>query len=503
METITITLPQVKVNLPIEDITFDTLENTVFDINRQIGQKALEKALYDIDDKLRQTRQKGTLKNTGKRPKYFLTRLGDIRYKRTRYKDKEGNTRYLLNERLGLEKNQRISLSRAKIEMLISTITTYRGTKKNVELLTGYTRSHEAIRQSVIKEAKRIIAHQHHSIEKTRRLEDKEENFTVANDIAYVESDATFIRLQRRRKRTRKGKVYILRTKHRRRRQKSIEVKLGIGYTDKVKRYENGRGKGLKLKDKFTYASIGNGKTFMENLSLIAEKKLSISKAKAIIFGGDGGLYITKGIKDYFTGAIYILSKFHIKRNIKRALASRPKTQSLLNELLKRDEIDKVLSVLRRIITRTKNRKKKKLLKELHTYIDQNQEGINPIKRIEDKAIRDRVKGAGAMEPNVDKFLAHRFKKRGMSWSIKGALGLLKVKETIVNGEWDNWWYKDRDETIQIDPKPLKQLSAKDFWKQKQTTPLIEATMPALRGPDQSEPWAKVLRRLQSINYYN
>lgn len=501
METITITFPQVKINLGINDITFDTLENSVFDITQQIGQKALEKALYDIDDKLRQTRQKGTLKNTGKRPKYLLTRLGDIRYKRTRYKDKEGNARYLLNERLGLEKNQRISLSRAKIEMLISTIATYRGAKQNVELLTGCTRSHEAIRQSVIKEAKRIIAHQEHSIEKTRRLEDKEENSKVPNDIAYVESDATFIRLQRRRKR--KGGTPTPRTKRRRRRQKSIEVKLAIGYRDKIKRYHNSRGNGLKLKDKFTYAQIGNGKRFMENLSLIAEKKLSISKAKAIIFGGDGGLYITKGIKDYFSGAIYVLCKFHLKRNIKRALASRPNTQSLINEFLKKDKIDKALSVLTRIITQTKDRKKKKLLKELHTYIDQNREGINPIKRIEDKAIRDRIKGTGAMEPNVDKFLAHRFKKRGMSWSVKGALSLLKVKETIANGEWDSWWHKDRDCPIQIDTKPLKQLSAKDFWKQRQTVPLIEATIPALRGPDQGEPWVKVLRRLQNINYYN
>ncbi len=501
METITITFPQVKVNLGINDITFDTLENTVFDISQQIGGKVLEKALYDIDDNLRQIRQKGTLKNTGKRPKYLLTRLGDIRYKRTRYKDKEGNARYLLNEKLGLEKNQRISLSRAKIETLITTISTYRGAKQNVELLTGCTRSHEAIRQSVIKEAERIINYQNYSIEKAGRLQDKEENPEAPNDIAYVESDSTFIRLQRRRKR--KGKVYILRTKHRPRKQKSIEVKLAIGYRDKMKRYRNGRGNGLKLKDKFTYVQIGDGKRFMEKLSFIAEKKLSISKAKAIIFGGDGGQYITNGIKDYFTGAIYILCKFHLKRNIKRALSSRPKAQSLLNELLRKDKIDKALSVLTRIITRTKDRKKKKLLKELHTYIDQNRQGINPIKKIKDKAIRDRIKGAGAMESNVDKFLAHRFKKRGMSWSVKGALSLLKVKETIANGEWDSWWHKDRDCPIQIDTKPLKQLSAKDFWKQKQTIPLIEATIPALRGPDQAEPWAKVLRRLQNINYYN
>jgi len=241
----------------------------------------------------------------------------------------------------------------------------------------------------------------------------------------------------------------------------------------------------------------------MENLSLIAEKRLFLSKAKAIIFGEDGGPYITAGIKDYFTGAIYVLSKFHLKKNIKRALSHRQKLQLVINELIRKDKIDKALCIINRIIQNTNDTKQKKSIKELYTYIYQNREGINSFKRIKDRAIKERIKGAGAMEPNVDKFLAHRFKKRGMSWSIKGALSLLKVKETIVNGEWDNWWHKDRDETIQIDLKPLKQLSAKNLWRQKQTIPLIEASIPVLRGPDQSQPWAKALRRLQSINYYN
>lgn len=502
MDTITITFPQVKINLKIDELTFDTLENMIFDISQHIGRKTMEKVLSDIDDRLRELRPKGILKNTGKKEKYFLTRLGDIRYKRTRYIDKTINKpRYLLEEKLGLKTNQRISLSRSKIEMLIASISTYRGTEKNVELLTGCKRSHEAIRQSVIKEAEGIINYENHCIEKTKRLEDKECDSKTPHDIAYVESDSTFIRCQRRRKR--KGKVYILRTKGRRRRQRSIEVKLGIGYTDKIKRYNTGLGKGLKLKDKFTYTSIENGKTFMERLSLIAEKKLSISKAKAIIFGGDGGSYITGGIKDYFTGAIYILSKFHVKRNIKRALPGRANTQYIINELLRKDKIDKALSLIDRIIKRTKDIKKKKPLKELYTYIQQNRNGINSIERIKDKTIRDKVKGAGAMESNVDKFLAHRFKKRGMSWSVKGALGLLKVKETIANNEWDDWWLNKRDDPIEIHTKPLRQLTAKNFWKKdRNITPLIEATIPALRGPDQNEPWAKVIRELQSIDYY-
>jgi len=51
---------------------------------------------------------------------------------------------------------------------------------------------------------------------------------------------------------------------------------------------------------------------------------------------------------------------------------------------------------------------------------------------------------AGAIESNINKTIASRFKKKGMSWSIPGALALLKIKETILNGKWDNWWEKEK-----------------------------------------------------------
>lgn len=496
MDTISIAFPVVKINLPVEGLTFSTLEQSVFDIVQALGRKVLEKTLIDVDERLKITRPKGALMNTGKRAKYFMTRLGDIRYKRTRYIDTAtGKSRYLLEEHLGLRKNQRVSLMRAKIEMFIASITTYRDTEENVELLTGYRRSHESIRQSVIKEAEGIIAHQDAAIDKIRRLEDNEV-MSDPPEVAYMEADSAFIRRQSSRKRKRKNGFH-------RRKRRSIEVKLAIGYTDKVKRYEAGRGKSLRLKDKFTYSSIENGRIFMEKLSLIAEKKLSLSKVKALIFGGDGGAYISAGIRDYFVNVIYILCKFHLKRNIKRSLPSMPNTQDRINGLLGRDEIEKALSLITRFAVRTKDRKEKYRLEELHTYISHNRDGINPINRIKDKSLRNKIKGAGAMESNVDKFIAHRFKKRGMSWSEKGALSLLKVRETITNGEWDSWWLEGRGEKIEIRPEPLKQLTAKNFWKQeKNVMPFIEATIPALHGPDRNEPWAKVLREIQDIDYY-
>jgi len=125
-DTITITFPQVKVNIEIKDLTFDSIEDMIFEILQSIARKVFEKALTDVDDYLRNKRERGELKNTGKRKKYFLTRFGDILYARNRYKDRQGKSHYLLDEALSIIKNQRLSLSRARIENFLSSLSSYR-----------------------------------------------------------------------------------------------------------------------------------------------------------------------------------------------------------------------------------------------------------------------------------------------------------------------------------------------------------------------------------------
>jgi len=58
VDTITITFPEVKVKIPIKDLTFDILENMLFEILQNIARKVFEKALTDIDDYLRNKREK-------------------------------------------------------------------------------------------------------------------------------------------------------------------------------------------------------------------------------------------------------------------------------------------------------------------------------------------------------------------------------------------------------------------------------------------------------------
>ena len=88
-----------------------------------------------------------------------------------------------------------------------------------------------------------------------------------------------------------------------------------------------------------------------------------------------------------------------------------------------------------------------------------------------------------------------------MSWSKSGARALLKIKETIINNEWDKWWETERKRTIKVG-KYKPPLPASCFKKEAETSPLIEVTIPAFIGPDQGKPWVGVLRKLSEVGYY-
>ena len=470
MDTIAITFPEVKVNTKMKDLTFDALENMIFDITQTIACKVFEKAITDIDGHLCNKRKRGLLKNTGKRKKYFLTRFGDICYSRTRYKNKSGKSCYLLDETLSIVKNQRISTSRAMIESYLATASSYREVVTQAKLLLGHFRSHEAVRQSVIKEAKDLIEAEKRRLQTIRNLNYPE---AKAPKMAYLEADATYLTLQKQNKR-------------------KLEVKVGVGYTGRESRYNTGSSR--RLKEKFTF--IGTGRRFMEAFSLQAEAKLSLSHTKNIIFGGDGDNWITSGVKDYFPSATYVLCLYHLYKRLRETLSRRKSEQKVIRDLLLSAKIDKALAEIDHFIRHPHDQKEKDQLVKLYTYLSRNREGICNQCRLREK----KVDAAGAIESNINQVIASRFKKRGMSWSRKGALSLLKVKETILNGEWDTWWRTQRRQRINVGPIKLP-LSASHFKKVPETSPILEATIPAFSGPDQDKPWVSVLRKLNQVSY--
>ena len=331
----------------------------------------------------------------------------------------------------------------------------------------------------MIKEAQLIIKNQEKKLQKIRNFNYQE---GTSPDIDYIEADTTFIKLQKKGKKKSKG---------------SLEVKLGIGYTGKEDRYSTD--KSQRLTHKFSFVSVGkSGKKFMEELSLLAEEKFSLSKVKRLLFGGDGDSWIICGIKDYFPLAIYLLCLYHLFKKIREGLGKRKDEQKMVKDLLLSNQIDKALTRIKGMIREPYDLKEKDNLIKLYTYLFRNRQGITNQVILKDQEIQ----GTGAMESNVNQVIASRFKKKGMSWSKKGALSFLKIKETILNNECDLWWEKGRGQNIKVN-KFNPPLSATYFKEEAKSLPLIEASIPALVGPDQGKPWVSVLRKLSEAGYYN
>ena len=468
-DMITITFPQVKVEIPIKDLTFDTLENLIFDMIQKIAQMVFTKVLSDIDCYLRKNRRRGQLKNTGKRSKTFLTRFGDVCICRTRYLEKTGKARYLLDEALSTLKNQRISLSRAMIECLLASLSSYREVVNQTRLLLGHTRSHESIRKNVLSEARLIIEHEK---KRLQQIENLDIPINEAPEVAYTEVDATYIKLQKPEK------------------DKKLEVKIGIGYTGKESRYHSGNSQ--RLKEKFVY--LGTGRDFMHSFSLKAEEELNLSQSQKHYFGADGDRWITSGICDYFPNATYLLCRFHLNKRLRETLPANKLEQKLIRNYLLSNQIDGALTRIETLLLDSENPKQRDLLTKFYSYISHNRQGITNQVTLKNKDIAK----TGAIESNVKLAITNRFKKQGKSWSKKGAFSLLKVKQTILNGKWDSWWGKQRNHPIKLTPfKPP--LSASSFSKKVSSPAVIQARIPALDGPHTDRPWVGVLRKLAQL----
>jgi len=472
---LTITLPSLQVTIPEGELNIQHLEKFVFHLTKIVGQYILTSILQFLDNQLRKERKRGELANCGKRSKYLLTLLGNITYSKHLYRDQEGQYRYLLDEALGLKPNQRMSTHYQKITGLFSFAAgSYRNAQRFLEYCYGDCPSFECIRRQVQHQGTRIQQQEAYAFDQNLEEVLKPSSTLTPKsntEPLYLELDGTMIHLQKQKK-------------------KKAELKLAIIHKGKEKRYPAGSSDAKKLKDKLAYAGLGPGNEFMAQVSLLAEEKYQVYNHNLILIGADGATWIKKGAKDYFPNCIYQLCPFHLKRKLIQTLSYNRKTKSEISSLLGKGNIPEALLLLEE--EKGRNAQKKDELNDLITYLINNAEGINAVDRLKKAGLP--VDTMGAIEGNIDKILANRFKKRGMSWSPSGALNLAKVGQLIINNDWDDFWPGEPEVLLkQTKPQEEVHLPKEDKYDHKYS-------LPVLVGPHQDRSWVKQLKELISIN---
>jgi hypothetical protein len=474
-----------KMMFDVENVNFGRLEEEIYELALEIAARIMEYLLRLLDGRLRENRPKSVFENCGEAEKYLSTRMGDIRYIRTRYFDREsGGYRYLLDEALGLEKRQTISIGRRQLEARLAITTgSYRSAVSELAASTGSSRSHEAIRGVVLEEGARIQRMQEYQLQREYALEGAYTG--EPHDAVYVEADGTQIHHQRSDRKKGKG----------------LEVKVGICYTGKGRRYRGGSGAAKLLQNKYIYLDITSGPAFMRDLSLVAEREVGLSQAEHVFVGGDGAPWIRKGMEMNFGGAHYKLCDYHLNTQVTAALAGMDTLKRRVKSRLNKYDVTGALGVLLDGGMRCSDHAQRERISQLYSYIESNREGIWDVSSFGDDEVGTAIERLGGVENNVDNAVAERFKKRGYRWGAVGARSLLKVEEVLLNGRFDQWWYEDRDKaTVAVSRGTLAPFSAAEVNKEDGAEGMVEEIpLPCFHGPDQGKPWVKMLKGMLEI----
>ena len=104
------------------------------------------------------------------------------------------------------------------------------------------------------------------------------------------------------------------------------------------------------------------------------------------------------------------------------------------------------------------------------------------------------ARSLGTMESNGDKLTANRMKKRGMSWTIRGANHMAKTIQLCRNQDLSRYCRNTRV------ARPDRHQDRRRSRHRPATKPNVhappEASMPALAGPHSARPWTTSLKRL-------
>jgi hypothetical protein len=131
-------------------------EDKIFNMSCEIASHIAKQVFTELDEKLAGQRNTKTLRLIDKRKKTLVTRFGSITINRNYYKDSEsGNYRYLLDEKLGIEKHKNISPGLTSLSTLLATLMPFRNVSFCLDSLLpkSSSLSHQYIHKALQKEA--------------------------------------------------------------------------------------------------------------------------------------------------------------------------------------------------------------------------------------------------------------------------------------------------------------------------------------------------------------
>lgn len=396
----------------------------------------------------------------GSRQRTLVTRFGEIAIKRRLYRDEEGAYHFLLDEYLRWMPGQLATPSLQESLVELCAQVPFRSAGQTVEKLTAGVLSTPTVYRMVEKTANRAL-----------KTEEKDWQGVFERGeiplgekqvpILFSEGDGTWIHLQQEE-------------------QANYEIKDGIAYEGWARL--SGEEEQYALVNKRVYCQGSEKIPFWEGASLEWSRVWDLSTVREIVIGGDGANWIDQGIEE-FPGAIRQLDGFHLARASGRGWQD----GKSIYEAIRAGKVEEARSLIRKTIL-----KQGQGATQSRRYVENNLEKGRDWRTHSEMEGR----GLGTMEANQDKLVCNRMKKRGLSWTRKGALRMAKVLQLKANGEIRPHCVRQPlvERTVATKTKcgPVN-TSGYQKW--------LEAGLPALVGPHANRPWVAKLRNLANLNH--
>jgi len=457
------------------EMDFPLLEKTTWQESLKAGREALQRILEALDDALLKNRPPG-LKVLGKKRRRILTLMGEITFSRRYYRDREGGHRFLLDELLGMEARSHLSPQVEEAAAMLSAYLPYRAACEAMSFFSPDTPTPTTFMNRVRELGERYSSEQREGAEALFSWGELPATEGRKAEVLFCELDGTPFNLQREERR--KG-----------------ELKLAITHEGWE---ERGDGE-YALKEKRIHMGVASAHDFARTHIYDLATRWDLGGVARFVVGGDGAP-LAKEAADLAPRSLFQLDRFHLKRALLRALAPQSGLASEVYELATCGRQEEALEVLER--EREGSEPKRQLaIGRLISYLRSNQEGlVDWRERL--PGMGGEARGMGAIEGNIDKRIANRFKKRGMRFTERGAHSLAKVIELKHNGMLasrirergdEKGARRKRDGVLRASSLIRERLvQDPEHW--------LQVHMPALYGPDPDEPWVKVLRGISQFS---
>lgn len=421
--------------------------------------------LKRLDDWLLQQSPRGW-KVVGFRERSVVCRFGAVTISRQLYQDSEGIYHFLMDEYLGWEAYQAATPSVGEVAVSLAAVTSFREAAAILEKVTAGVLSSMTVHQLVQKTAEKTMAQEQQEVQACYGRGEVVPGGKRVVPRLFLEADGVYVRLQREKR-------------------EYGEIRMAIGY-EGWERLPQARER-YRLVGKRVYCQGNEGLDFWEGAILAFGRRWDWSQIPEVVLNGDGARWINEGVESFESG-IRQLDGFHLARSCYHVGGE---AGPLLYEAIRHGDWEQAGEILSEVRPSKKGRRARAWVERVI------QEGRGADWRIQAGVEMEEGRGLGTMEGNVAQLLARRMKGKGMSWSERGAGGMAKVRELLLNGELDQW--RGRQAARSFVQKPTARATTR---KKRDQGEWLQAGVPVLYGPSASKPWAKVLRQVLHPHTY-